>query len=250
MSLAARCIVKVHQRSKKKLSPVAVYRALLKRFGPQGWWPVTPHGKRQPEYLPGRYMARPSAEAFEICLGAILTQNTAWKNVEKAIVNLNAARALTPVAIARMQREDLAALIRPSGYFNQKAERLQLFCKHMLSACGGDMERFFSRSLPELRRELLSLKGVGPETADSMLLYAGGKPVFVVDAYTLRVGERLGWYRGLDYQAVQDFFHANLTLSTALCNEYHALIVALCKYHCTKKPSCGNCPLIRVCSYE
>lgn len=227
-----------------------MYRALLKRFGPQGWWPVTPAGKASPVYLRGRYTARPSAEAFEICLGAILTQNTAWKNVEKAIANLNEARALNPAAIARMRHEELAALIRPSGYFNQKAERLQLFSRAVLASCGGDMARFFDRPLPELRQELLSFKGVGPETADSMLLYAGGKPVFVVDAYTVRVGERLGWYRSREYHAVQDFFHANLMISAELCNEYHALIVSLCKDHCTKKPTCAGCPLEKECTYE
>ncbi|MFH1367691.1 MAG: hypothetical protein ABII64_01065 [Elusimicrobiota bacterium] len=230
-----------------RLSPAAAYKILYKTFGPQGWWPVTKRGKLSPEYAPGDYSAGSNRERFEICAGAILTQNTAWKNVEKAIYNLNEAGILTPGGIRSAGQKRLAALIRPSGYFNQKAERLRNFAAYIRARRGGDLKIFFSRPAGIVREELLLLNGIGPETADSMLLYAGGKPVFVVDAYTCRLVLRMGWLRDAGYDKAQKFFKDNLPASPKVYNEFHALIVALGKDYCRKKPLCGSCPLREKC---
>jgi len=186
-------------------------------------------------------------------VGAILTQNTNWSNVEKALENLKSTKALSVRAIAAMPRRRLESLIRPSGFFRQKAQRLQEFARYLqahsefhrqLVRKGDDAE------VHVLRQRLLSLKGIGPETADSMLLYAGNYPVFVVDAYTRRIGQRLGLFRFDDYDRVQAFFERGLPKKPALYNEYHALLVSLAKTFCKKhKPLCRQCPLHQECVY-
>lgn len=232
------------------LSVPGAYRRLLSRYGPQGWWPVTPPGGRLPRYRPGR-RARPSArEALEICAGAILTQNTAWSNVTRALEALHGAGAMDARRLAAMPLKELKRLVRPSGYFAQKSLKLRRFARHLLSR-GGRADRWLAggRTGP-LREELLSLYGVGPETADSMLLYAGRRPVFVVDAYTRRIGSRLGWFpEAAGYDAVQAFFQERLPRSVPVYQELHALLVELAKRACRKRePDCPACPLKSGCA--
>lgn len=203
-----------------------IYRALLARFGKQGWWP-------------GR-------TRFEIAVGAILTQNTAWSNVERAIANLRKAGALSFQGMRALSDRKLAALIRPSGYFNQKVKKLRAFLAWMESRDrGGSVKRALSGKLNEIRASLLAVRGVGPETADSMLLYAGERPVFVIDAYTRRALERHRLARGgQDYEELRALFERNLPKSAPLYNEFHALFVRLAKEHCAKRsPRCAGCPL-------
>lgn len=223
------------------LTPGDAFAILYSSFGPQGWWPV-------PRYHPSDYSIPSERAAFEICVGAILTQNTAWINVEKAVAALRRAGALRNVrTVVAMPEKELAGLIRPSGYFNQKAKRLRAFARHVVSRHAGTVRALLRQPLASARAELLSLSGIGPETADSMLLYAGGRPVFVVDAYTRRVGNRMGWFGEIPYAAVQEYFHRALPPSSDMFNEYHALIVELGKKFCTKTPSCARCPLARGC---
>jgi endonuclease-3 related protein len=204
---------------------MAIYRRLMRDFGPQGWWP-------------GR-------TSFEIAVGAILTQNTNWANVEKAIGNLRSAGALSPRAMAGLHHRRLASLIRPSGYYNVKTRRLGSFLRYLGERHGLDMRSLLDTPTGPLRRELLEVKGIGPETADSILLYAAGRPVFVVDAYTMRVFSRhLLIDEKISYHDLQDFFHRQLPRDADLFNEYHALIVRLGKSICRpKNPRCGECPL-------
>jgi len=201
-----------------------IYAKLFQAFGPQHWWPgETP---------------------FEVAVGAVLTQNTNWQNVEKAINNLKRARALDPIKIYRMSNERLAKLIKPSGYYNVKAKRLKAFMSFLVEEYGGDMERMQQEDTSLLREKLLSVKGVGEETADSILLYALGKPVFVIDAYTKRVLSRHKLL-GADepYSGCQEKFHNALGRNSKLYNEYHALFVRLGKYYCRPRPVCSECPL-------
>lgn len=162
---------------------------------------------------------------LEICVGAILTQNTNWRNAEKALNNLFANNALSLDSLANIRRQKLAKLIRSSGYYNQKAERLQLFAGNVL-AMHGSVSKMLKQDTQTARQELLSLKGIGPETADSMLLYAGRKPVFVVDTYTKRFCSKIGMCKkDIDYHELQTKFHKSLPKDHKLFNEYHALIV-------------------------
>ena len=223
------------------IPPGVVYKKLLGYFGRQGWWPVTPAGCLHPEYFPGRYPRLSEKELFEICSGAILTQNTAWTNVEKALFNLHAAGVFLPADALVLTERRLAELIRPSGYYNQKAARLRMFARHCESS--GSVSALFMPPLPAARNALLSLNGIGPETADSMLLYAGGKRIFVVDAYTLRLSERLGWNVARQYDALQRYFMESLPPSVKLYMEFHALIVAVGKNFCRRTPQCVGCPL-------
>jgi endonuclease III related protein len=226
-----------------------IYRRLLRRFGPQGWWPVTPSGGRQPRYSRACTRGRlTAAQRFEVAAGAILTQNTAWTNVEKALEKLNAARALSPRMLASMPLPRLYRLIRSSGYFRQKSRRLKGFARFLVEEWDGRLDAFLDRPTEAVRRELLALEGVGPETADSILLYAGGHPVFVVDAYTRRLGTRFGLFRGTDYHDVQRFFMERTKPSLYDYREYHALIVEAAKRHCRTKPLCGRCPVWSRCS--
>lgn len=186
-----------------------IYKKLYKHFGPQHWWPTSQSAKHKTR----------SMKQFEICVGAILTQNTAWKNVEKAISNLCAAKSISPEIILEMRKARLASLIRPAGYYNQKAKKLKIFVKWFL-----ENGRNKHKS-PDLREDLLNLWGVGPETADSMALYAFGHPTFVVDAYTKRMCSVLG-QDFVNYDECKKYFEDNLPRSSKLYNEYHALIVA------------------------
>lgn len=208
-----------------------IYQQLFDRYGTRHWWPAeTP---------------------FEVVIGAILTQNTNWQNVEKAICNLRDTDALSCTAICALPRDELESLIRPSGFFRQKAERLQLFSCYLRDSYQGCLQEMLQQPLDEVRRELLAQKGIGPETADSILLYAGNRPSFVVDAYTGRLFSRLGLLDGTEkYEQIRSFFMAELPVETALYNEYHAQIVIQCKEHCRKRPICPDCPLEKVCTYR
>ncbi|NQT07367.1 MAG: endonuclease III domain-containing protein [Candidatus Omnitrophica bacterium] len=201
-----------------------IYRKLHKEFGPRDWWPAdTP---------------------FEVIVGAILTQNTAWTNVEKAIRNLKKAKCLNPKGLSELSNDRLAGLIRPAGYYNIKAKRLKNFLKVLQKEFGGSLKRLFKLPLKRLREKLLSINGIGPETADSILLYAGKKPIFVIDAYTKRVLLRHGMIDdGATYEQMQAIFMKHLPRSVKLFNEYHALIVELAKGYCRKRAHCTLCPL-------
>ncbi len=206
-----------------------VFDRLADHFGPLHWWPAqTP---------------------FEVVIGAILTQNTTWTNVERAIACLKREIELTPWSLASLPRDRLEAAIRPAGFFRQKAERLQLFADHLLGTHRGCLEEMLTGRLDQVRAHLLSLKGVGPETADSILLYAGERPSFVVDAYTRRLFARLGVLAGDEsYDDVRSLFMKHLPPDTDLYNEYHALIVEECKTFCRKRsPLCQDCPLNSTC---
>jgi len=202
------------------------YQKLYSAFGPQHWWP----GETQ----------------FEVIVGAILTQNTAWKNVEKAIHNLKKARLLTPRRLHDLSQDELARLIRPAGYFNIKAKRLKEFLNLLFDIYGGKLEKMFKKKVYVLRREFLTVNGIGPETADSILLYAGGYPIFVVDAYTKRVLSRHQLIApDATYEDIQRLFMDNLPHDVKLFNEYHALFVKVGKDFCrNKRPLCQRCPLM------
>jgi len=205
---------------------MAVYRRLHAAHGPQHWWP--------------------GDTAFEIMVGAVLTQNTAWTNVEKAIANLKTANALSPEVIAAAPHRRLAAWLRPSGYFNIKAQRLRAFCQWLIRQ--GGAKRLARLPTERLRAELLQVHGVGPETADDILLYAFNRPVFVIDAYTRRLFQRLGLIQGDEgYESLRSLFEKSLATDTQLFNEYHALIVAHTKDVCRKRPLCGTCKLGPFC---
>jgi endonuclease-3 related protein len=201
------------------------YKKLHKTLGPQKWWP--------------------GDGPFEVMVGAVLTQNTNWGNVEKAINNLKKAGKLSATAIHKMQTDQLAGLIRPSGYFNVKAKRLKGLIKWFIERFDGDTEKMFSQRLEDLREELLSVKGIGPETADSILLYAGGMPSFVVDAYTYRILLRHQLIlEESTYDEIKSFFEDNLPQDVDRYNEYHALLVQVGKNYCKpREPACEKCPL-------
>lgn len=201
------------------------YDVMSTALGPMHWWPAeTP---------------------FEVIVGAILTQSTAWANVERAIANLREARLLTPSAMLRVRTSRLAALVRPSGYFRQKAKKLNAFLRFLQTRYAGSLRRMFQTPTLKLREELLSVHGIGPETADSILLYAGNHPVFVVDAYTHRILERHGITEGKpDYENVRAFIESSIPREPQLFNEFHALIVNTGKNWCRKRtPRCEACPL-------
>ena len=207
------------------------YHRLLNCFGPQHWWPAE--------------------EPFEVMVGAILTQSAAWTNVEKGILNLQKAGAMSSQALRQIPREELAALIHPCGYFNAKAAKLKALAEWFGERFSDNLERMFAEDTGSLRRELLGVYGIGEETADSILLYAGNKPVFVIDAYTRRIMDRLGMKPGGDrYADYQKLFMENLPQDARLYNEYHALLVALGKNRCLKsRPVCEECCLAGECSF-
>jgi endonuclease III related protein len=202
------------------------YDALFAAYGPQHWWP-------------GR-------TAFEVIVGAILTQNTSWTNVEVAIRNLRSEKLLTPRAIETVPVARLARLIRSSGYFRQKAKKLKCFVHFLRSEYGGSLKRMFATPTAALREKLLGVHGIGPETADSILLYGGNHPVFVVDTYTRRLLERHQLATSAQrYDEIRELFERNLSGDAALYNEYHALIVRTGKEYCrTRNPRCNECPLL------
>jgi endonuclease-3 related protein len=207
----------------------SIYRALFRAYGHQHWWPGdTP---------------------FEVIVGAVLTQNTSWSNVEKAIANLKRERVLSFSRMVKVTPKKLALLIRPSGYFNIKTKRLRHLLLFIHTHYAGSLTRMFAADPGRLRQQLLEVNGIGPETADSILLYAGEKPFFVVDAYTRRIFSRQGLIAdNADYRTMQDLFMENLTCDTRLYNEYHALIVRIGKEHCKKvRPICSECPIRARC---
>jgi len=201
-----------------------VYDRLLAAYGPQHWWP--------------------GESPFEVIVGAILVQNTSWKNVEKAIAGLRERDLLEPHALADVPVEELAELVRPAGYYRIKARRLHNLLRLVVDEYDGDLAAMFAVGASALREQLLGVNGVGPETADSILLYAGGLPVFVIDTYTCRVMVRHGWVEpGIDYHDLQEHFEANLPQDVQLYNEYHALLVRVGHRHCRRTPRCEGCPL-------
>jgi len=205
---------------------MAMYEAMRERFGDQGWWP--------------------GDGALEICCGAILTQNTNWRNVEKAIANLRAAGCMSLPALHAMPRGDLAELIRPAGYFNVKAKRLKNFIAHVHEAFGNDLAAFLDRSVSALREELVSINGIGLETADSIVLYAAGKCTFVVDAYTARILLRHGLIGPEDdYETIKELCESHVPERLDLYNDYHAQLVAVGKTYCRPIARCEGCPLER-----
>ncbi|MEO0184771.1 MAG: endonuclease III domain-containing protein [candidate division WOR-3 bacterium] len=211
------------QNDKKDLL-LDVYQLLSKKFGPQHWWP--------------------GDSPFEIIIGAILTQNTNWQNVEKAINNIKKAGLMNPKSLLA-NRKKIPQLIKPSGFYRLKADRLITFLKYFVEEYNGNIENFNGLDTNSIRLELLAISGIGPETADSILLYALNRPVFVVDAYTKRIFSRHKLISNdADYDGVQNFFQENLPKSVKLYNEYHALIVRLGKQYCKKnEPLCDTCPL-------
>jgi len=208
------------------------YHTLFTALGPQGWWPARTR--------------------FEVIVGAILTQNTAWGNVERAIANLRRERMLSPRALERASLARLARLVRPSGYFRQKARKLKTFVRFLKAEYEGSLARMFRAPTAELRQKLLGVPGIGPETADSILLYAGRRPVFVVDAYTRRILLRHGVIdERSNYEQVRALFEQSLPSDSRQFNEYHALLVQVGKDWCRpEKARCDACPLGRFLSPE
>jgi len=181
---------------------------------------------------------------MEVIIGAVLVQNTNWKNVEKAIANLRAAGCMSVRAMLAKPPAELAGIIRPAGYYNVKARRLRNFLRRVADGFGGDVEAFLDRPAAALREDLLAVSGIGRETADSMVLYAAGHPVFVVDAYTARVGVRHHLFGPEDdYDAIQEFFESNLPADAGLFNDYHAQLVETGKQYCRPAARCAGCPL-------
>ena len=225
-----------------------IYSLLHSHFHPQHWWPVTAEGKLHPEYSGG---PKNEKQQLEVCFGAILTQNTSWKNVEKAIVELNKHNLINIKKI--IKNEKLAQIIKSSGYHNQKAKKLKNFCNFLLKNYDGSLKNLFNNNIEKLRNELLSINGIGPETADSILLYAFDQPYFVVDAYTRRIFSRLGLIKqDWSYNEVQEFFMKSLEnvkgrKKTEMFKEYHALIVEHAKRHCRAKADCDDCFLAISC---
>lgn len=208
-----------------------MFDVLLAHFGPRGWWPAkTP---------------------FEVAVGAILVQSVSWENASRAIANLEAAGYLNPHRLDAASEDEIASLIVSSLYYRQKAKKLKAFVRRLVEDAGGDIGRFLSGPTDEVRRKLLAIYGIGEETADSILLYAGGHPVFVVDAYTRRIFSRLGvWDETVTYQEMQSYFHARLPRDVQLFNEYHALIDAVGSRYCKKaRPACELCPLASRCRF-
>ena len=204
---------------------LSLYTKLYNHFGPQHWWPAeTP---------------------FEVIVGAILTQNTSWTNVEKAIKNLKRKHLMNARSIFDIKSSKLEGLIRPSGYYRQKSRELKAFVSHMYYKYNGSLRKMLNKRIDELRDELLSLHGIGEETADSIVLYAAEKPSFVVDAYTRRIGHRLGWFKFNEYGKIKRYFESHLPRSVKIYNEFHALLVELGKRACKKVPECGSCQLKR-----
>jgi endonuclease III related protein len=201
-----------------------VFERLLSVLGPQYWWPAE--------------------SPFEVIVGAILTQNTAWRNVKQAIGKLRDHDLLNAAAIRAASLPELASLIRSSGYYNQKAGKLKAFCDHLETHWQGNLDNFLCQDLDKLRTELLSLHGIGPETADSIILYAAGQPSFVVDAYTYRIFHRHEWVpEAMTYEELRSFFTEAMEPDVALFQEYHALLVRTGHLYCRRKPVCHSCPL-------
>ena len=205
-----------------------LFNKLSTHYGSQNWWPAT--------------------TPFEMALGAILTQSTNWNNASKALTNLEKRGLLSPSAIDEIPHGRLAIIIRPSGYYNVKAARLKAFANHIYDSYGDDFESYLRRPIDVLRKELLSVKGIGKETADAIILYAGNKAIFIIDEYTKRLFSRIGQGPANKiYDHWQTFFHINVPRITEVYNEYHALIAEHCKTSCNSKPKCDTCFLSGEC---
>jgi len=206
-----------------------IYHRLYAAYGPQHWWP--------------------GEGPFEVIVGAILTQQVGWRNVERAIAGLKTAGLMDPESLARAPLEQIAQIIRPTGYYNQKAKKLKAFLDFLDVRYNADLNKLFSLPVDKLREELLSVRGIGEETADSIILYAAEKPSFVVDAYTRRILTRLGVINGEEsYGEIRELFMKNLPKDVPLYNEYHALLVRHGKERCLKRnPRCAGCPLADMC---
>lgn len=209
----------------------SIYTKLLRAFGSQGWWRAD--------------------SLFEICVGIILVQRTTWINADKAIDNLKRAKMLDIDKVASSDLFSLEQVIKPAGFYKQKAKYLQAFACHARDNYKNDLSAWFRNPAKQLRQELLTIKGVGSETADSILLYAANKPIFVVDAYTKRIFYRLGVINNenISYLALQDLVHQHLKADLHFYNEFHALLVKLGKEFCRTKPSCGKCSLKQRCKF-
>jgi len=207
-----------------------IHHRLLARYGPQHWWPAD--------------------SRFEIIIGAILTQSTAWSNVEKAIANLKEREALSPEVLRQIPAKELSQLVYPSGYYNAKALKIKAFAGWLKQNWNDNLDSVFALDTPLLRQELLRVHGIGEETADSIILYAGQKAIFVIDAYTRRIVTRLGLEPSTDsYASFQDLFMQHLTPDEKLFNEYHALFVRHGKDICKKTPLCHGCCLGSICPF-
>lgn len=205
-----------------------IYDLLYNAFGPQDWWPAD--------------------TAFEVMVGAVLTQNTSWANVEKAISNLKKRRLISPRRLNRLSVAAIASLIKPAGYFNVKAKRLKNLIEFLFEEYNGNLAAMRHQKVPLVRQKLLAVNGIGPETADSILLYALNRPIFVIDAYTKRIFSRCGIVdEDISYDELQRLFMEGLPRSIKLYNEYHALIVRLGKDVCRKRPLCNLCGLAGLC---
>jgi len=208
-----------------------IYHRLMACYGPQYWWPA-----RGP---------------FEVIVGAILTQSAAWRNVEKAIANLKVAKALSPEALRRLSLSEVATLIHPCGYYNAKALKLKSLASWLGKYYDDNLDKLFIGDTDHVRQQLLSIHGVGQETADSIMLYAARKPVFVIDAYTRRIINRIGLAPdGNSYIAYQALFMDNLSTDAGLFSEYHALLVCLAKGVCRNRPLCQQCCLNSICRFN
>lgn len=213
-------------RSRNNQKLLDIYQILFDFFGPQGWWP--------------------GDSKFEILVGAVLTQNTSWKNVEKSIKNLKEKNLLTFEKMANMDERELAMAIKSSGFYNQKAKRLKNLLIAIVSTYGS-FEEFLKIGTDEARKFLLSQKGIGKETADSIILYAMERPVFVVDAYTFRIFERFGFKTDRDYDRIREEIEEAFKYDVSKLKEFHALLVELGKNKCKKIPICNECPLNKLC---
>ena len=206
-----------------------IYHRLLRHYGPQHWWPAD--------------------SPFEVIVGALLMQQTSWRNVAEAIRNLEEAGLLDVRALASAPIPVIRKHVKVTGLYRTKPTRLRDFCRHLLARSGGDLRRYFDRPLEAVREDLLAQSGVGPETADSILLYAGGHATFVVDAYTIRIGRRIGLFDSDDYGDVQRHFDAHVPRDLGVFQEYHALLVAHAKALCRPAPRCEACPLQDLCDF-
>lgn len=206
-----------------------IYQKLLKHFGKQYWWPAETR--------------------FEVIIGAILTQQTTWKNVESAIENLKDDGLIDPDSLAIAPLNHVEALTRHTGFYRQKARRIVNFSKYLVNEHDGSLDKFFDKPTEQLRRELLSLEGIGRETADSILLYTADRLTFPIDAYTIRLCERLG-IKEMQYEKLREFFESNLSRDLEIYKEFHALIDKLGKTYCKAKPQCAVCPLVNKCIYS
>jgi endonuclease-3 related protein len=204
-----------------------IYRRLLEALGPQHWWP--------------------GDSPWEVMIGAVLVQNTSWKNVERAIENLREANLIEPHRLLAVSPEELAELIRPAGYYRLKTKRLRSLLEFVVDEYGGSLDALRSADMHQLREALLGVHGIGPETADSILLYALEQPALVVDTYTHRVFARHGWIDyDADYHRLQEHLTSELPVDVALYNELHALMVNVGHHFCRRRPKCDKCPLLEL----